>query len=66
MVKAGPKGTITAAPASVEPPKAGRARVAASIEGFITTPTDTGPERLKLRPRKREMINGLFDTPPIA
>jgi hypothetical protein len=25
-------------------PKAGMARVAASIEGFITTPTGTGPE----------------------
>ena len=38
-----------------------RARVAASIEGFITTPAAPGRKRLKLRPWQREMINGLFD-----
>jgi hypothetical protein len=62
MVKAGPKGKVTAAPGSVEA-KAGRARVAASIEGFITTPAAPGRKRLKLRPWQREMINGLFDAP---
>jgi len=44
-------------------PKAGRARGVASIEGFITRPTGTGPETLKLRPWQYEMINGLFDAP---
>jgi hypothetical protein len=47
-------------------PKAGRARIAASIEGFITTPAAPGRKRLKLRPWQREMINGLFDAPRIA
>lgn len=36
-----------------------------TIEGFITTPMGTGPERLELRPWQREMINRLFDAPRI-
>jgi hypothetical protein len=43
-VKAGPNGKVTAAPGSVEAAEGQQARVAAPIEGFITTPTDTGPE----------------------
>jgi len=44
-VKAGPKGKVTAAPRFVEAAEGGKARVAASIEGSITTPTTgTGPE----------------------
>ena len=61
MVTAGPKERSPLRLDLSRLPKAGRARVAASIEGCITTPAATGRKRLKLRPWQREMINGLFD-----
>jgi hypothetical protein len=66
VVKAGGRGRSPLRLDLSRLPKAGRARVAASIEGFITIPAAPGRKRLKLRPWQREMINGLFDAPRIA
>jgi phage terminase large subunit-like protein len=64
-VKAGPKGTVTAAPLDLRRlPKRGGSRAVAFIERYVTVPKGTGARRrLRLRPWQREIVHGLLDEP---
>jgi hypothetical protein len=64
-VKAGPKGRSPLRLELARLPKAGRARVAASIEGFIATPTGTGPETAEAA-AVATRDHQYFDAPRIA
>ena len=64
MVKAGPKGQITAPPLDVADLGEGGARVAAFLEKYVICPKGTGAgEAFRVRPWQAEILAGLFDAP---
>jgi phage terminase large subunit-like protein len=64
-MRAGPKGTVTAAPLDLRRlPKRGGSRAIAFVERYVTVPKGTGARhRLKLRPWQREIVHGVLDVP---
>jgi phage terminase large subunit-like protein len=64
-MRAGPKGTVTAAPLDLPRlPKRGGSRAIAFIERYVTVPKGTGARhRLKLRPWQREIVHAVLDEP---